>query len=121
MIEKRTDTYKTLITISTGFLIIYLITKWNWAIIVSLIIGIIGILSPFLSKKIEWFWIKLAYILSLIFPKIILGLVFYLFLFPLSLLYRIFNKDNLMLSSKYNSYFSDIKKQPDKKNFEKPW
>jgi len=117
----KADTSKTMLTISMGFLALHLIFLWKWAIIVSLIVGIIGITSPFLSIKIEWIWMKLAYVLGLIIPKIMFTLVFYLFLFPLALLYRIFNKDTLMLSKKYKSYFIDVKKEIDKKSFEKTW
>lgn len=117
----KSDTSKSMLTISMGFLTLHLIFLWKWAIIISLLIGIIGITSPFLSNKIEWVWMKLADLLGLIVPKILLTLVFFLFLFPIALLYRIFNKDTLMLSKKYNSYFIDVKKEMDKKSFERTW
>lgn len=117
----KSDTSKSVLTISMGFLLLYLIFLWQWAIVVSLSVGIIGIISPYLSKKIEWLWMKLADVLGMVVPKILLTLVFYLFLFPIALLYRIFNKDTLMLSNKYNSYFIDVKKEFDKKSLEKTW
>jgi hypothetical protein len=118
----ETDNSKsTILVISTGFLILYLIFSWKWAIIVSLTAGIIGILSPYLSRKIEWLWMKLSKLLGYIVPNILLSIVFYFFLFPISVLYRIFNKDPLMLSKKYNSYFTDINRNIDKKSLEKLW
>lgn len=118
----KTDTSKsTILVISTGFLILYTIFSWQWAIIVSLVVGVIGIASPFLSKKIEWIWLKLSELLGYIVPNILLSLVFYMFLVPISLLYKLFTKDPLMLSSKYKTYFIDINKKMDKKSFEKIW
>jgi len=118
----KTDSSKsTIIVISTGFLILYLIFSWHWAIIVSLVVGVIGIASPFLSKKIEWLWMKLSKLLGYIVPNILLSLVFYLLLFPISLLYKLFVNDPLMLSNKYKTYFIDINKKMDKKSFEKIW
>jgi len=118
----KTDSSKsTILIISMGFLIFYLVFAWQWAVSVSLIVGVVGIISSYLSKKIEWVWMKLGDLLGLIMPKIILTIVFYLFLFPIALLYRIFNKDTLMLSKKYNSYFIDVKKEIDKKSFENTW
>jgi hypothetical protein len=117
----KADVSKTILTISTGFLVIYLVLAWKWAIIVSLILGFIGITSPFLSEKIDWFWIKISELLGMVFPKIILSLVFFLFLFPISLLYRIFNKDPLMLSKKYDTYFLEVNKEITKKSFENVW
>jgi ABC-type multidrug transport system fused ATPase/permease subunit len=118
----KTDNSKsTVLVILTGFLVLYFIFSWQWAIIVSLITGIIGIISPYLSRKIEWGWMKLSKLLGYIVPNIILSVVFYLFLFPISVLYRVFNKDPLMLSNKYDTYFIDVKRETDKKSFEKLW
>ena len=116
------DTSKsTMLIISMGFLALHLIYSWQWAVIVSLAVGIIGIASPFLSRKIEWAWMKLGKLLGYIIPNILLGIVFYLFLFPISLLSRVFEKDPLMLSKDYDTYFIDVEKETDRKDFEKIW
>lgn len=118
----KTDTSKsTILIISTGFLILYLVFSWQWAVIVSLIVGVVGIISSFLSKKIEWGWMKLSQFMGYIIPNILLSIVFFLFLFPISLFSKLFSKDPLMLSEKYKTYFIDINKEIDKKSFEKIW
>ena len=118
----KTDTSKsTILIISTGFLILYLVFSWQWAVIVSLIVGVVGIISSFLSKKIEWWWMKLSQFMGYIIPNILLSIVFFLFLFPISLFSKLFSKDPLMLSKKYKTYFIDINKEIDKKSFEKIW
>ena len=118
----QADTSKsTILIISTGFLILYLAFSWKWAVIVSLLVGIAGIVSSVLSKKIEWGWMKLAKIMGYIIPNILLTIVFFLFLLPISLLSKLFSKDPLMLSKKYKTYFIDINKEMDKKSFEKIW
>jgi hypothetical protein len=104
-----------------GFLTIYLVFAWQWAVIISLIVGVVGILSSFLSKKIEFVWMKLARLLGYIIPNILLSIVFFLFLFPMSLLSRLFRKDPLMLSREYRTYFIDVKGEVDKKSLEKMW
>lgn len=104
-----------------GFLIIYLLFAWQWAVIVSLVVGLTGVFSSALSKKIEWAWMKLSLILSYIVPSIILGIIFYLFLFPLSLLSKLFTKDPLMLSNKYSTYFVNVEKAFEKSSMEKSW
>lgn len=119
---KQDDTTKsTILIISMGFLLIYLLFTWRWAVITSLIIGLVGILSPSLSQKIEWGWMKLAQILSYVIPNILLTIVFFFFLFPIALVSRLFTKDPLMLSKKYNTYFLDVKNKSDKKSFKKTW
>ena len=119
---KKTDPVKTVLTITVGFIVVYLITKLHWAIIVALIIGVIGVFSVFLSKKIDFLWMKLAWILSLIVPNILLGAFFFLFLFPISLLSKIFGKkDPLHLKNKANSVYKTNDKIFEKKSFENTW
>lgn len=118
----KQDTSKsTILVISMGFLILYLIFSWQWAIIVSLVVGLIGIISSFLSQKIEWVWMKLAMVLGYIIPNILLSLVFFLFLFPISLFSKLFTKDPLMLSNKHKTYFIEVNKELEKESFEKIW
>ncbi len=104
-----------------GFLVVHLVYSWQWAVIVSLVVGIVGVVSPFLSRKIEWAWMKLAKVLGYIVPNILLSVVFFFVLFPISLLSKIFTKDPLMLSKNKETYFVDINKEMDKKNIEKTW
>ena len=118
----KTDSSKsTILIISMGFLILNLVFNWQWAIYVSLIVGVIGVISTFLSKKIEWVWMKLTQLLEYIIPNILLSIVFYLFLFPISLISKLSSKDPLMLSNKYKTYFIDVNKEVYKKSFEKIW
>ncbi|MBI4945058.1 MAG: hypothetical protein HY840_01505 [Bacteroidetes bacterium] len=118
----KTNPIKTVLTISMGFIIVYLITKWNWAIFVSLLIGLIGIFSNYLSKKIDFIWMKIAWLLGLIVPNILLTAIFFLFLFPIAVLARLFsNKDPLNLKNRSNSIFRNSSKQFDKASFEKTW
>lgn len=120
--KKQTSPIQTMLTISVGFSVIYLVTKQTWAIWVSVIIGVIGMFSPYLSAQIDFLWAKLTWVLSLIVPKILLSTVFYLFLFPIATLSKWFgNKDNLYLKNPPKSTFKDINKTFDKNSFEKPW
>ena len=118
---KKDTSKSTMLVISIGFLIQYLIFSWQWAVITFLIVGIVGIISGPLSRIIEKGWMELARILSSIIPSILLGIVFYLFLFPISLISKLFTKDPLMLSNKCKTYFFTINKEVEKKSFEKIW
>lgn len=119
----KADTSKsTVLVICMGFLVIYLVFQVKWALYVSLGVGILSLLSSFISQKIEWGWFKLSKILGYIVPNILLSAIFFLFLFPIAVLSRLFGKkDPLMLSDKYKTYFIDINAQMDKKSFEKTW
>ena len=122
--EKKTQTQSSVLVISMGFLVIFFFKDWLWAAWISLAIGIMGVLSPFLTKMIDYFWMSLAKALGWFMPKILLGLVFYLVLFPVSMLANLFGrKDNLQLKLKSNtvSTYSSFNRSIDKNYFEKPW
>lgn len=91
---------KTVLTISIGFLIVFILTKFNWALITALGVGLAGVFSDYLSEKIDFIWGLLTKLLSYIVPNILLTLVFFLFLFPIAVLARVFGrKDPLKLKN----------------------
>jgi hypothetical protein len=109
------------LVISTGLLILYLIYSWQWALYSSLSIGITGILSSYLSRKIDWLWMSLARFLGIISQNVLLTIIFYLILFPVSLLSKIFSKSPVILSGKQSSFFCEVTRKTDRDSFEKPW
>ncbi len=118
----KSNPARTVLTISMGFLVMYLLAKWDWALKVSVVVGLIGVISTYLSQKIEWAWMKLAWVLSLIVPKILLSVIFFLFLFPMALIANFFRKsDPLMLKNNVDSTFKETNKVFEKSSFEKPW
>ena len=111
-----------MLTISMGFLVVYLITQLSWALVTSLCIGIIGMLSTFISKQIEKVWFKLAWVLGLIVPNILLATIFYGILFPIALLSRLFRRtDSMKIKNKMDSSYTISNKDFDQKSFENPW
>jgi hypothetical protein len=118
----KSNPVKTMLTISIGFLVIFIITKLNWALLIALVIGLIGLFSSFLSKQIEFLWTKLSLFLGLIVPNILLSAIFYLFLFPIAVLSKIFGKnDSFKLKNNADSVFISSNKEFNKNSFEKPW
>lgn len=118
----KSNPAKTMLTIAVGFIIIYLATKWSWALYVSLGVGLTGVFSHFVSEKIEFLWFKLAWLLGLIVPNIILGIIFYLFLFPISLVSKIFRKkDVLHLKNVQSSIFEPVTKNFNASTLDNPW
>lgn len=119
----RTDkATKTVLVITVGFALVYLATGKTWTLYVSIAVGLMGAVSDYFSRKLDFLWMGLARLLGLIVPNIILGLVFYLFLFPLSLFARLFRReDPLRLQNRGDTVFIKVDKTFDKNSFEKPW
>ena len=92
------------------------------ALYVSILLSLAGAFSPLLTRNIDWVWMKLAWLLGEIVPRIVLSVIFYFILTPLALLSRVFgHKDSLMLKNKYSSLFKEKSSVMDKASFEKPW
>lgn len=122
MKKVKNNPIKTVLTISVGFGVIFFLSGLKWSLYVSLIIGVLGVFSNKIAEWIDFFWMKLAKVLSYIVPNIILSIIFFLFLYPLSILSKIFgNKDSLQLKRKYKTLWIDTSKQNAKKAFEKMW
>ena len=118
----KTDPVKTVLIITVGMVLVYLFTKWRWALGFATITGILGILSDYIAKKIDFVWMKLTWLLSLIIPNILLSLLFFLFLTPIAFLSRIFGQKNqLGLKDTNSSMFINSNKKFNPASFEKPW
>lgn len=118
----KSNPIKTVLVITVGTIVLYLGTNCHWVLNISLIIGVLGLSSSYFAQKIDYLWMKLTWILSLIIPNIILVIVFYLLLTPIALLSKIFGEKNqFSLKNNTSSLFKDCNKQFDKTFFEKPW
>lgn len=113
---------KTLLVITIGFAVVYLFSKVDYFLYISIGVGLAGIISDFIARKIEWVWFQIAQLLSKIVPNIILSAVFFLFLSPIAWLSRIFGEKNpLHLKNTDNSLFKERNKTFEPADFEKPW
>ncbi len=113
---------KTVLVVTVGFLIVFLFTDIKAFLTTAVIVGLVGVLSNYLARKIHWLWMKLSWILSLIVPNILLSVIFYLFLTPIAFLSRLFSKqDQLFLKNPKGSLFKSYNKEFTKESFEKPW
>jgi len=99
----RKKNLETCLVITTGFVIIFLFKNWTPLLIAAAIVGFVGIFLNKPASWITWVWYKIADILGMIVPKIILALVFFFVLFPLSLLSRIFRKSDLAVNKGSNN------------------
>lgn len=116
------DPTKTVLTITVGFLIVYLITSWNWAIITSVVVGILGLFSSRVAGIINTLWMKLTMVLSYIIPNVIMALIYYVILVPIALLSRVVNRgDDMQLKDRGGSTYVDINRKVDADSLEKMW
>jgi hypothetical protein len=122
MQQMKSDPSKTVLTITLGFLVVYMIWGVQWALWTALVTGIAGLFSGFLARLIEKAWMKLALVLSYIVPNILMAAIFYVFLFPLSLLSKLFRKqDPMRLRQSGASMYTERTKTYSKADLENMW
>ncbi|MEI6277503.1 MAG: hypothetical protein WCP08_16000 [Prolixibacteraceae bacterium] len=118
----RLKNLETCLVIVTGLLILHVFYEQNSLLIAAILIGLIGVFLEKPASWIAWLWYKIADILGLIVPKIILTLVFFIFLFPISVLSKIFRKNGPDLSKEgKNSTWVIRQHQFVKDDLTKPW
>lgn len=120
---KREKHLETILSIVLLLTIFYWITENPYLLPVASVLMAIGLLSRFLTEKIHWLFTTLTQFIGLVVSKIILTLVFFLLLFPLAWLSRMFSKkDPLQLKkNSSDSYYSVRNHQYTKEDIENPW
>ena len=118
--EKR-KIHETSLVLTTGFLMIFIITKNELFLYISLGLGITGIFIKPIAKYIAVAWFKLADILSYVTSKIILGILFFIVLYPVSILYKLSNNDRLRLKRPETSNWVERNHTFSASDIEKIW
>jgi hypothetical protein len=84
-------------------------------------VGVASLVSNHLANAIVWFWEKLAQVLGFINTRILLSVLFYLFLFPIAMLSRLFSKDPMQLKNPKASVFVTRNHTYTSKDLENMW
>jgi hypothetical protein len=123
--EKKVEA---ILAIVVGFLALYFIFGvWkgfqvDWMLWVCLVVGVLSMVSDTVMNLITSAWFKFAEILgNYVTGPILLGLVFFVVLFPISVLARIFGPDNLMKKRREDSYYVDRDHAYETKDIENIW
>lgn len=118
----KIDPVKSILVITVFFIVVHLLTKWQGALYISVIIGLLGLISNLIAQKINLVWIKTIWILSLTVPNILLSLIYFLFLIPLAYLSRVFKAQNqLKLRNTNQSMFMEKHGDLSNDSFHKMW
>ena len=75
-----------------------------WSLIISIVSLILGILNSFLLSPLNKLWFKFGIFLGKIISPIIMGIIFFLVVFPIGFIMRLLGKD--LLNLKYNNHKS---------------
>ncbi len=120
--KKTVKDIETIGVISAGFIVLYFVFKFNLFLYIALSLLVLGLASALFAKLLTKSWYKLAELLGFISSRILLSGVYFLILFPLAMLYRLFNKDPLLLKKNTDSsLYSERNHVYTAEELENPW
>jgi hypothetical protein len=93
----------------------------KYLLLAALILGLIGVFIPWLADKIHWAWMKLAHVMGWVMSKVILSIVFFVFLLPMALIVKAMGKGSVQLKSGSNSYYKNRDFVYTKESLEHVW
>lgn len=123
MEQNKAKEKETILTLCTALIIIFLISKGKniYLLESAAVLGFIGMFSDFLSAKIHWAWMKLAEAMGFVMNKVILGIVFYIFLTPIALLSKLTGKKTFEKNKQAQTFYVERNHTYSSSDLEKPW
>ncbi len=122
--ENNLKKYKNILVMVSGLILVsFIFRKHNIPYLVEIAcgIGLLSALSSWFAEKVDWLWLKLALGLGWVNSRILLSIVFFVFLMPLAFLQRLFTKDGMRLKKQNNSLFHERNHTYTKKDLENIW
>lgn len=119
----RIKVLETFTVLGLAAIIFYLITGNEWLVWTAGTLLLVAVFDNPAARFITKIWLGFSEVLGKVMSKLILSLVYYLFLFPIAMLNRLFSHemtDHFYKRGK-KSYFAELTKPYDKKSFESPW
>lgn len=110
----------TILVLVTALVIFFYFYRNDYLLYAAILLGCIGIFIPWLSRKLHWLWMKFAELLGAVMNKVILSVVFFVFLVPMALLRKLFGKKSFS-GKKATSNFTERNFTYTKKSMEDLW
>lgn len=117
------DKIKSILVITVGFLGLWFLTNKQHITLlyISLGVGVLSLLSSTIQDSILWVWDKIALVLGWINTRIILSLVFFVFLFPVAMLTRLKMRNLLQLKKTTQSVYKTRNHTYTSEDLENTW
>ena len=119
--NNKAKSLETLLVLTGALIIFFWVSHKKIYLLIGLILILIGITSSYLSGKITWLWLKFSELIGAVMSKVILSVVYFVFLVPIAFLYQLTKRDSLSLKRKQGSYYSHRNKQYSPKDIENIW
>lgn len=118
----RAKVLETILVLVLACGVFFWLSKNNYLLLAAAIFGAIGLFIPALAKGIHWAWMKLAQGMGYVMSKVILSIVFFVFMLPIAALSRLFTKNkNVQMKAGAATYFKERNFTYDKESLENVW
>lgn len=105
MTDNKVNKYKVVLVITVGMSLLSILFSSRILLYIGLGAGILSLISEKLADGVVWVWNKIAQVLGFINTRILLSLVYFVFLLPISALSKMFSKNGVIKKRKKDSYF----------------
>jgi len=119
--KKSLNKYEVPLSIVLFFLIVFLLSKQINFVYVALVIGVLSMLSDWITDKLTFVWQKIMKAFGFVNSRVLLSLIFFVFLTPIAFLYRLFKGDILGLKKNDTSYYKTRDHKYESKDLVNPW
>lgn len=120
--KNNNNTSESILGIVVGFAILFYFFQAQWLLGVSIIVGLLGLFSKTVAGWIHWGWMRLVGFIGYINSHLLLGIIFFIILFPIAMLYRLVNrKDTLQLKRSSDSSYTERNHAYTPKDLENLW
>ena len=115
------DKLKAQLVIVTGLVIMYFIFHSVYWLYAAAGIGLISLMIPFAGNLIVKGWFKISELLGWINSRVLLSIIFYVFLFPIAIVARFFSKNALNLKNIQPTLYETRNHKYVKSDLENTW
>lgn len=113
---------KAQLTMVTGFATLYFIFDSVWLLYIAVGIGLISLIIPPAGRALVWGYLKIGHAMGWVNSRILLSAVYFLFLLPISLIFKVNTKNPLQLKNKgEDSLWRERNHQYEAKDLDNIW
>ena len=118
---ERNKTYQTILVLILALGAWFWFSRKDYILIIAGALAVIALVIPVLADWIHWVWMKLAEGLGYVMSRVVLTIIFFIILVPLSFISRLFRKSTVQLKKDGDSYYKQRNFTYTKESMEKLW
>jgi len=113
--------YSTILVLILALIVLYIFSGSFIVLYIALALGLLCLLSPWVTAKFHFIWMKLAVAMGSVTAVIILTIVFFVVVVPLSFIARIAGKKFILSERSGSTYFKQRNFLYNKESVENVW